>query len=70
MDRIHVQSSHLSSVGYDVANSILEVEFLDGSVYQYFNVPEHLFQGLINAGSKGSYFNENIKKANYQYSKN
>ena len=69
MDRIPVQSSHLASVGYDPATSTLEIEFHGGSVYQYFGVPQEVYEGLLNAGSKGSYFHQNIKEAGYPYTK-
>ncbi len=66
MHRIAVQSSNIRSVGYDGGAETLEVEFTSGSVYQYFDVPESEYEGLMNAGSKGRYFNRNIKEC-YQY---
>jgi len=69
MDRVPVQSSNLSSVGYDPTTSTLEIEFSNGSIYQYFGVPEYVHEGLMNAGSKGSYFDQHIKRAGYPYSK-
>ncbi len=60
MQRIPVTSSDISSIGYE--NDVLEIEFHSGkSVYQYFQVPEHEYQGLMNAQSHGKYFNQNIK---------
>ena len=69
MERIPVDSSNLSSVGYEVSSATLEVEFNSGSIYQYFGVPEYVYQGLIGAGSKGRYFDQNVKKAGYPYTK-
>lgn len=69
MDRESVQSSNLASVGYDPSRSTLEIEFHGGGIYQYYGVPQHIYEGLMNAGSKGSYFDQNIKKAGYSYSK-
>jgi hypothetical protein len=69
VERIPVESSNLTSVGYDRQSSILEVEFRSGGIYQYFGVPEHIYEGLISAGSKGSYFHQHIKKAGYSYTK-
>ena len=60
-----VSSSDLKSVGYDEASSTLEVEFLHGGIYEYSNVPESRYSGLMSAPSKGSYFNEYIKKGGY-----
>ncbi len=69
MNRTPVQSSNLASVGYDPSTSTLEVEFLNGRVYQYFGVPERVYHELMNAASKGSYLDQNIKKGNYPYAK-
>ena len=68
MDRIPVSSSNLVSVGYDPSSLTLEVEFKNGSVYQYFDVPDHTFQGLMQASSKGTFHSENIKYT-YRYVK-
>lgn len=69
MERTPVQSSNLASVGYDRDSSTLEVEFLNGSVYQYFAVPESIFEGILNAPSKGSFLNHYVKKAGYAYTR-
>ncbi|HEX8266767.1 MAG TPA: KTSC domain-containing protein [Pyrinomonadaceae bacterium] len=66
MNRHFVSSSNLRSVGYDVTESILEIEFHSGSVYQYFNVPQEKYESLMRAGSKGSYFAAYIKDV-YRY---
>ena len=41
MQRYSVASSNVAAVGYDPATETLEVEFLSGSIYQYYNVPEN-----------------------------
>lgn len=69
MDRKHVESSNLKSVGYDAKNQILEIEFLDGGIYQYLAVPASIYEGLMNASSHGQYFDRNIKKAGFKYRK-
>lgn len=61
MTRVRVQSSNLESVGYDPGTSTLEVEFKDGAIYQYFNVPEWVYQQLLRAPSKGGYLADHIK---------
>ncbi len=68
MDRVPVISSNVASVGYEQQSATLEVEFLDGAVYQYFDVPEAEFEGLRGAGSVGSYLNANIK-GRYRYAR-
>ncbi len=66
MVRIPVSSSNIASVGYDAATSSLQIEFLSGKVYEYYEVPESEFDGLVNAGSPGGYFHANIKNI-YSY---
>ena len=69
MERIPVSSTNVASIGYEVETQTLEVEFRSGSVYQYFNVPEFHYEGLLNASSKGRYLNEHIKKGGYPCTK-
>lgn len=68
MNRKPVQSSNVRSVGYDPASQVLEVEFHDGSVYQYRGVPSTVHAGLMAAPSKGKYLHEHIKDR-YRYEK-
>ena len=65
MKRISVVSSNIVSVGYDATRMILEIEFKGGGIYQYSNVPLSVYEGLMAAGSHGSYFAAYIKKGNY-----
>jgi hypothetical protein len=66
MLRTPVNSSNVSSVGYDKATQTLEVEFKDSSVYVYFGVPAFLYDGLMRAASKGSFLAQHIK-GHYRY---
>lgn len=59
MNRTPVRSSNLASVGYE--DGTLEIAFVDGGVYQYSNVPEHVYKGLMSADSKGICFHDHIK---------
>ena len=68
MDRIPVSSSHIADVGYDPATMTLEIGFKDGSVYQYFDVPDVLYQEFMRAGSKGTFLHANIRN-NHRYVK-
>jgi hypothetical protein len=61
MKRQQVESSNLASIGYDSENQILEVEFKHGGIYQYLEVPENVFEKLMNADSHGVYFSANIR---------
>ena len=67
MKRTNVSSSNIASIGYDSDRRVLEIEFLNRSVYQYFSVPENLFNGLMRADSHGSYFDSYNKKAGFRY---
>jgi len=66
MNRTPVTSSNVASVGYDAKTMTLEVGFNSGSVYQYFDVPEAEYLGLMSASSVGRYLNKNIK-GRYRY---
>jgi len=68
MERNYVASSNIASIGYDEPSQTLEVEFLNGSVYQYYNVPQGLYEQLMQEGSKGRFLNTYIKNA-YPYSR-
>ena len=61
MEQVPVDSSNIASIGYDPGSQTLQVEFQGGSVYQYFDVPESVFQEFLSASSKGRFFHANIK---------
>jgi KTSC domain len=65
-----VSSSSLERVGYELANQKLRIQFKDGRLYEYFDVPQHIYQRLVNPpdGSHGQYFNANIK-GQYRYTR-
>ncbi len=69
MNRTSVSSSNLKSVGYDAGSHILEIEFNHGGIYQYFDVPSTVYEALMSAASKGTYFDQNIKNGGYRYAK-
>lgn len=61
MKRQTVVSSNVAEVGYDDNSRTLEVQFNNGGVYQYFDVPPQIYSEMIRAGSIGQYLNANIK---------
>ena len=63
MDREIVDSSMLRSIGYEKKTHTLELEFQSGKIYQYFGVTEPTYQDLMQADSKGSWFNGQIRGA-------
>ncbi len=63
---IPVNSRNLAAVDYDEESRTLFIWFQSGGRYKYFDVPEEIFHGLLNAGSKGKYFHAHIKNT-YRY---
>ena len=61
MERTPVQSSNLLEIGYDPDTETLEVMFKNGGVYQYYNLPQHMYDQLMQAQSHGVFFNNEIK---------
>lgn len=54
--RTPVVSSSLTSVGYDEQQKLLEIEFRNGCVYRYMDVPREFFAQFMAANSKGRFF--------------
>jgi hypothetical protein len=55
-----VDSSMIYQVGYDPESRTLQVLFNSGETYQYFDVPQEEYDGLMATESKGQYMNANI----------
>ena len=58
---VTVESTTLLTVSYDDDRTLLQLEFCSGAVYQYFGVPAAVHQSLMDAPSKGRYFNQAIR---------
>jgi hypothetical protein len=56
-----VQSTTLITVAYASASQLLRLQFRSRAVYCYFGVPTRVYQELMAADSKGSYFNRHIR---------
>jgi KTSC domain len=54
-----VVSSNIAAIGY--RDGVCQVDFLSGSRYRYFEVPEWVYQEFLEADSKGRYLNEAFK---------
>ena len=61
MERAPVESKSVASVGYDPARFELEVEFRNGRVYRYEQVPVAVYGLLLQAPSIGEYVNKIVK---------
>ena len=68
MKRDSVQSSNIASIGYDENSTTLEIEFLNGGTYQYFDVPKNIYDDLMGADSHEQYLAQNIK-GRFRFSK-
>jgi hypothetical protein len=56
-----VESTVLATVGYDEGPELLQLEFCGRAIYRYFGVPAAVHQTLLDAPSKGIYFNQAIR---------
>jgi KTSC domain len=56
-------SSSILSAGYDDEQRQLELEFWQGEVYRYLDVPRSIYDELLGAPSKGDFFNQRIRDA-------
>jgi hypothetical protein len=64
MRRLPVDSSAIAAMGYDAGSCVLEIEFKpSGEVYRYFEVPVREYQAFLAAPSKGTYLDQQFKKA-------
>ena len=62
MNKEYVESSMITSIGYDSNCSTLEIEFKrSGAVWDYFDIPESLWYEFNGSDSKGKYFLRTIK---------
>jgi KTSC domain len=62
------ESSNIAGFDYIKERQILIVEFKDGARYNYFDVPEQVFEGMQSASSKGQYLAQNVKGV-YRYAR-
>jgi len=62
MEMQPVESSNLAAVGYDLSQAIMRIEFKNGRLYEYYDVPQYIYDELLAAESKGSYAAKNIYK--------
>jgi hypothetical protein len=61
MTRQSVDSSMITSIGYDAGAETLEIEFTQGSIYLYQGVEPDVYRDLMDAPSAGRAFNESVK---------
>lgn len=61
IEMIPVVSSNIAAIGYSDSSSVLQVDFMNGTRYRYFDVPTQVFTAFLASRSKGRYFNTIIK---------
>jgi len=66
--RTPVNSTSLNAVFYQDRQALLELEFRSGAIYHYFGVPAETYGELLQAKSKGTYFNHHIRN-HFSYAK-
>ena len=68
MEMINVVSSNINAIGYSEDDRMMQVEFIGGSNYIYYDVSLDEFNSVLSANSVGSEFSKVIKK-NKRYEK-
>jgi hypothetical protein len=61
MNEMRVESTTLRAVAYDDGRGVLHLEFRTRAIYHYYGVPAAVYEALLGAPSKGSYFNRVIR---------
>lgn len=62
MEMIPVRSSAISAVGYDPSTGRMKIRFTSqGTIYDFCGVPQHIYDGLMNAASIGTYYDRFIR---------
>src|SRR3954451_6658625 len=57
-----VESSAIATIGYSKRLHTLEVEFRNGAIYRYDDVPLYVYNDLITADSKARFYDHNIRR--------
>lgn len=60
-----VSSSNISAIGYESSTRTLRIQFHSGT-YDYYDVPESVYQELMSASSHGKYLAAHVK-GSYRY---
>lgn len=62
------ESTSIARFTYEESAKILKVEFKNGGLYHYFDIPQTLFEEMKLASSQGQYLAQNIK-GHYRYAR-
>ena len=62
-DMKEIESSNIRCVGYSEHHKQLRIQFTNGGVYQYKDVPLETFVEMMNSKSAGAHFSKEIRNA-------
>jgi hypothetical protein len=60
-NRVPLKSSALTAVAFSPDSNVLEVEFRNGLIYEYLDVSCSIYEQLLTASSKGTFFGRFIR---------
>lgn len=63
MDRKPLKSSKLRAAGYDERSRTMEIEFINGDVFEYKSVSQETYRQLMASPSPNSFFEDKIEEA-------
>jgi len=66
--RVSLDSTTLAAAAYEGGGEKLQLDFRDGTRYEYSGVAPGLYRALLRATSKGSFFNRYIR-GRFHYAK-
>ena len=69
MKMIAVNSLDLAAVGYDESTRTLRAELRTGSLFEYYDVPPKVFEGLLKAETPWHFFKKRLYKGPYEFRK-
>ena len=62
------ESSTMNGFGYEAESQVLTVEFKSGGRYNYYDVPDHVFEQMRSSSSRGQFLAQNVK-GTYRYAR-
>ncbi len=56
-----ITSTAIAAIGYSRKLQALEIQFRNGAIYRYLEVPSETYRDLLAAESKATYYDNNIR---------
>lgn len=66
MERTPVKSSNIASVGFCSDRKCVEIEYKNGSVYEYEDCDQKLYDALMTSESKGKFVHTHLKNRKFK----